>query len=106
MRDKMSNILVSVTHFLTKYSSLRDSDERLAANIWYSRIDNIENLNAKDLLSMFAKGKLPSYESISRCRRKVQESNPELRGLKWESRHKQQKKVKNEIKELEVLMND
>ena len=106
MRDKMTNILTLVTGFLNKYPPLRDSDERLAANIWYSKIENIDRLDAKDLLKLFAQGKLPSYESISRCRRKVQESNPKLRGEKWEARHKGQKKVKNEIKELEVLMND
>ena len=106
MKDKMSNILDKVVNLLTKYPPLRDSDERLAANIWYYDINNIDKLTAKELLESFAKGKLHSYESISRCRRKIQEENSELRGLKWDKRHKWQKKIKDEIKELGVLIND
>jgi|TARA_R100000501_G_C2615168_1_gene108894 hypothetical protein len=106
MKDKMSNVLDTVIDLLTKFPSLRDSDERLASNIWFRQIDNLNTLTARDLMDKFAKGELQSYESISRCRRKVQEIKPELRGLKWEKRHKRQKKVKDEVKELGVLIND
>ena len=105
MKDKMSKILDTVINLLTKHPSLRDSDERLAANIWYNYVKNINDIDAKTLLSKFAAGKLPSYESISRCRRKVQEETPTLRGRKWEKRHSKQKNVKNEIKELETIIN-
>ena len=105
MKDKMSNILDKVISLLTAHPSLRDSDARLAATIWNSQI-NTDDLTSKELLLQFAEGKLQSYESISRCRRKVQELKPELRGLKWEKRHKRQEKVKNEVKELGVLIND
>ena len=105
MRGKMSNILDRITDLLTKFPVLRDSDERLAATIWNSQI-NTDDLTSRELLLQFAEGKLHSYESISRCRRKVQEIKPELRGLKWEKRHKRQKKVKDEVKELGVLIND
>ena len=105
MKDKMSNILDRVISLLTQYPFLRDSDTRLAATIWNSQI-NTNDLTSKELLLQFAEGKLQSYESISRCRRKVQELKPELRGLKWEKRHKKQKKVKDEVKKLGVLIND
>ena len=105
MKDKMSNVLDRVINLLTKYPPLRDSDERLAATIWNGQVNTYE-LTAKELLLQFAQGKLYSYESISRCRRKVQEIKSELRGLKWEKRHKRQKKVKDEVKELGVLIND
>tara|TARA_Y100000593_G_C4236414_1_gene299784 strand:+ start:453 stop:851 length:399 start_codon:yes stop_codon:yes gene_type:complete len=100
MRQKMFSVLNEVSTFLTKCPPLRDNDERLMANIWSKYMGNIEYLNAKDILTMLARGELPSYESISRCRRKLQELHPELRGEKWEKRHKSQTKVKNELKQI------
>ena len=102
----MKNMLNKVVNLLAKHPSLRDSDDRLTATIWYQNVKNVKNIDAMTLLHKFAEGKLPSYESISRCRRKVQEEKPELRGLKWEKRHNRQKKVKQEIKEIGVLLND
>ena len=46
---------------------------------------------------MLANHKLPSYESISRCRRKIQEKNPHLRGEKWNERHGRASKIRKEI---------
>jgi hypothetical protein len=46
---------------------------------------------------MLARKELPSYESISRCRRKIQEIKPHLRGEKWTSRHKRAKNIRKEI---------
>ena len=89
MKDKMSNILDKVVNLLTKHPSLRDSDERLAANIWYNHVKNIDDIDAKTLLSKFAAGKLPSYESISRCRRKVQEEKYRKKSLNLEVRNGQ-----------------
>ena len=101
----MKNMLDKVINLLTKYPSLRDSDERLAANIWYNNIKNVDEIDAITLLSRFAEGKLPSYESISRCRRKIQEEKPDLRGKKWAKRHSKQKVIKDQIKEMGVMLN-
>ena len=102
----MKDVLNRVINLLTKHPSLRDSDERLTANIWYNSTKNVKEIDALTLLSRFAEGKLPSYESISRCRRKVQEEKPELRGKKWEKRHTRQKIIKEQIKEIGVMLND
>ena len=102
MRQKMFSVLDEVSKFLTKYPSLRDNDERLMANIWWKFLgeSEIDNMSARDILKRLAKGDLPSYESISRCRRKIQETTPILRGTTWEARHKRQKSVKNELRQL------
>ena len=100
----MKNMLNKVVNLLTDHPSLRDSDERLTANIWYNYIKNIDELTAREIMTSFAEGNLPSYESISRCRRKIQEEKPELRGKKWIKRHAKQKDIKNEIKELETII--
>ena len=98
---KIFILIDEIEIFLKKDKGLRDSDERLMANIWAKHIGlNILNLlNATDILKMLAKGDLPSYESISRCRRKLQQESPELRGSKWEGRQvNAQKDIKKELK--------
>ena len=94
----MKKILNKVVNLLTKHPSLRDSDERLIANIWHSHIKNVEDVDAVTLLTRFAKGKLPSYESISRCRRKIQQEKPELRGKVYNMRKgKKQDQWRNDL---------
>ena len=86
-----------VKKLLTNHPSLRDNDERLMANIWWNHIPNIENMNGKEILTLIAKRKLPSFLSVSRCRRKIQETKPNLRGEKWAARHKRAEKIRKEI---------
>ena len=94
---KLFSVIDEVEKFLTKYPVLRDDDERLMANIWNAHIGNLEDIDGKEVLHMLANHELPSYESISRCRRKIQEIYPHLRGEKWEQRHKRAKTIKKEI---------
>ena len=94
---KLFSVKNEVEKFLTKYPLLRDDDERLMANIWSSHIGNLEDIDGKEILHMLANHKLPSYESISRCRRKIQEIKPELRGEKWAKRQTRAKKIRKEI---------
>ena len=94
---KLFSVINEVEKFLTRYPLLRDDDERLMANIWSSHIGNLEDIDGKEILHMLANHKLPSYESISRCRRKIQETKPHLRGDKWSGRHKRADKIRKEI---------
>ena len=94
---KLFSMIDEIKKLLTKYPSLRDNDDKLMANIWCNRIDNLDTTTATTVLTMLAGRKLPSYESISRCRRKIQETKPHLRGEKWIERHKRAKTIKKEI---------
>ena len=94
---QLFSVIDEVEKFLTEYPILRDDDEKLMANIWNSHIGNLEDVDGKEVLSMLANHKLPSYESISRCRRKLQEECPNLRGEKWHERHKRAETVQKEI---------
>ena len=96
---KLFSVIDEVEKFLTKYPILRDDDEKLMANIWNSHIGNLEDIDGKDILHMLATHQLPSYESISRCRRKLQEECPNLRGEKWYERHKRADNIRMEIVE-------
>jgi len=94
---KLFSVKNEVRQFLVKYPVLRDSDERLMANIWVKHLGDFNKISVTDVLHMLAKGELPSYESISRSRRKIQEIYPHLRGEKWEERHKRAKIIRTEI---------
>ena len=98
---KLFSVINEVEIFLIKHPALRDNDERLMANIWAKYIGNRDDMDGpeswQDMLSLLAKGRLPSYESISRCRRKIQEKKPHLRGEKWDKRHGRAKEIRREI---------
>ena len=86
-----------VFELLTNFPHLRDSDEKLCANIWFSHLEH-SCYNVKQFLKMYADGKLPNSDSITRCRRKIQEEHPELRGNSYSQRQAKQEKIKEELK--------
>ena len=94
---KIFNLAIEVQKVLKKHPVLRDNDNRLIANIWFKRIPNIDSLNGKALLKMIAKGKLPSFASIVRCRRKIQQEDKTLRGELWDKRHKTAEDIRKSI---------
>jgi len=58
---------------------------------------DITTLSTRDFLKGLHSKQYPSFEGVGRCRRKLQEKHPELRGTKWNARHAEQEKVKTEI---------
>ena len=90
MIQEIKNIKVRVTFLLTKHEHLRDDDNKLIASMYFNmaklRIKD-NNYSAMDFLGDFAKGLFPSPESIRRCRQKIQEQNPQLRGESYKERH-------------------
>lgn len=90
----MFQIKDKVEQYLTKYPHLRDDDNKLMASIWEAEYNAKRNKSTKDIpawdfLFEFSKGSLTSSESVRRCRQKLQEENPHLRGKKWALRHQQ-----------------
>ena len=88
-----------VKKLLTNHKGLRDNDNKLLASIWYLKANKIEE-GALSFLNQISQGNLPSSESIRRCRQKLQELNPELRGKLWNKRHGLQEKIKQELREM------
>lgn len=91
-----------ITELLEKLPHLRDSDEKLIANIWHSEIgkDRVKILTTFDFLSELSAGKLSSPESIRRTRAKIQEQNENLQGTKYKKRSKLGAEVRQEIHKL------
>jgi len=82
--EQMKTIKEEIEFLLVNYPILRDDDYRLISNYFAFLLeDKIDEMSAKDFLKLFSKGKLPHTESISRCRRKLQEENPKLRGKNY-----------------------
>ena len=90
---KIYNLAEKVEILLTKYPTLRDDDKLLVTKLWDIELQRL-NINPKTntvsiFLSLYQQGKLSNAELIARARRKVQELNPELRGVNWLERHKE-----------------
>ena len=100
MKKKIINLSDQVIKLLKKKSHLRDNDRRLICNIWWKSVSNPELLMFEDFINLYIEGKVPESDSITRCRRKVQEENEELRGKSWDLRHGLEDIIKEEIKEI------
>jgi len=96
--SKMKSVEPLVREYLEHNPALRDDDNRLLATIWYTVLKSrIDTMSGFDVLKMVALGELPHFESVGRCRRKLQEHDVTLRGIKYQDRQKHQKKWKKEI---------
>ena len=100
MKRKITKLVDRVTRLLRDKSTLRDDDRRLTCNIWWKSVANPELLMFEDFIALYIKGKVPESDSITRCRRKVQEENKDLRGESWDLRHGLEDAIKDEIKEI------
>jgi len=91
-----------ITKLLTEQPYIRDRDNSIIAEVWSKEIAkfaNLESLSAIDLFCIISCDTLTSPESITRCRRKIQQENPSLRGEYYNARHKGQIEVKQELKD-------
>ena len=100
MKKKVTKLVDRVTRLLTVKSDLRDNDRRLICNIWWKSVSNPELLMFEDFIELYIKGNVPESDSITRCRRKVQEEKKELRGKSWDLRHGLEKAMKEELREI------
>ena len=100
MKKKIINLSDQVTNLLKKKSHLRDNDRRLTCNIWWKSVSNPELLMFEDFINLYIDGTIPESDSITRCRRKLQEEIKELRGKSWDLRHGLEDEIRNEIIEL------
>ena len=89
-----------IIKLLLTQPELRDDDYKLIATIWEYEAVGSDIMTAADFLNDFGKGKYTNPESIRRCRAKLQEEMPELRGKKYLKRHRHQTDVIDQLKEL------
>lgn len=77
MFRKLENLIIRI---LMEDEESRNSDNRLYVAVIDSIVSNGSSMSLKDVFLNQKKLGIPPFESISRCRRRVQSDYPELRG--------------------------
>tara|TARA_R110002167_G_scaffold48013_2_gene141912 strand:- start:1140 stop:1448 length:309 start_codon:yes stop_codon:yes gene_type:complete len=85
-----------VKFILERSPEARDNDNILLWIVWKKEYPIIDN-DIEEFKKLFISKQLPSMESITRARRKLQEVYPELRGLKYDKRQNNQKLYKEDL---------
>lgn len=100
---KIGTKIGKVESLLQSKPHLKDNDNLLLANIWASEVEEmgIDPAKVSVFLALYGLGYLSNAESIRRCRQKLQQENPELRGNNYKGRQISYDKVKDELKNLE-----
>ena len=98
---KILNLQDKVEILLTKYPELRDDDKLLVSKMWEIELKK-QNLDPSTtpinmFLSLYENSCLSNAELVGRARRKIQESNLELRGESWNDRHKEAELTRRKI---------
>jgi hypothetical protein len=79
-----------VKFLLETNPSLRDNDMKLIATYYFHEIgkEEIDSLNAYDLLTKISSSKMTNFETIRRLRMQLQQHDEELRGSEYKNRKK------------------
>ena len=87
----MKDYAIVVERILREHPDVRDDDQRLYVWICNEINPDILRLPFGKTFWFHDETGLPSYETITRQRRKLQEQHPELRGKKYQQRQGRQK---------------
>ena len=87
----------TIKSILQSNEKSRNSDFRLYCILLMRLGFDPKNISAFDLLKGMQEKTYPNLESVGRARRKLQESNVELRGSSYESKKEYEKIVKTEL---------
>ena len=71
-----------VTNLLEKHPVTREDDFKLVLGVYLATNKNVFNMNFVDVMKNHEKLGLPSFASITRARRKICESRPDLKDKK------------------------
>jgi hypothetical protein len=79
-----------VRFLLQTNPALRDNDMKLIATYYFHEIgkEQIDSMNAYDLLTKISSSKMTNFESIRRLRMQLQQHDEELRGSEYKNRKK------------------
>jgi hypothetical protein len=79
-----------VRFLLQTNPAVRDSDMKLIATYYFHEIgkEQIDSMNAYDLLTKISSSKMTNFESIRRLRMQLQQNDEELRGSEYKNRKK------------------
>lgn len=99
--NKIRSVQTDVESLLLEAQKYRDSDALLVAAFYYKlKGKKLHGISAVEFLKLLVDGLLPFPDTITRCRRKLQEKRPELRGKTWKKRQELEKEFREDINEL------
>tara|TARA_R100000655_G_scaffold40612_4_gene76404 strand:+ start:175 stop:462 length:288 start_codon:yes stop_codon:yes gene_type:complete len=84
-----------VYNLLVKNGNLRDNDNKLVVEVWREEF-SAYNITYS-FFNAYSEGKITPADTITRCRRKIQQEIPALRGAKYEARHKRAEFIRKTI---------
>lgn len=85
-----NDIMAQVEKIMREHSEARDDDFKLYGWACKESDARVMSLSFSQVLWNASKLNIPSYESVTRARRKLQELHPELRGKKYQARQSKQ----------------
>lgn len=91
----MKDHLTLVENILRAHPVTRDDDFRLYVWACFMIKPELMHMKFEQAMWFHDENGLPSYESITRARRKLQEQIPELRGKKYKERQARQEEYIN-----------
>jgi hypothetical protein len=102
MINKMKNLKPKVEEILRKNMRCRDSDSILYSTLLYFEIgaERLKSMSGYELLGVIAEDRYPSYDTIARVRRKLQNEDETLRGKSYNERHNLEAEVRTNISSL------
>ena len=86
----MKNYYNAVKEMLTEYPETRDDDMLLYARFCYKYEYVTSGDSFMSVMCNAKINKLPSFESVTRARRKVQENEPSLLGKRYRDRRREE----------------
>ena len=96
---KPSTYKEQVTNILTRSPKSRNDNAILYFHVLkqFYNVD-LREISAFDIFARAGEKTLPSYDSITRTSRILQEKNPELRGTEWSKRHKMEDPIVEDLR--------
>lgn len=85
-----NDIMAQVEKIMREHPEARDDDFKLYGWACKESDERVMQLTFTQVLWNASKLNIPSYESVTRARRKLQELHPELRGKKYQARQSKQ----------------
>lgn len=95
---KIKQVKDVVKTTLQTHPETKDSDLRLLKRIWWKEFQDNGCSSFIQFLSMLEEGKFTHPASVIRCRRKLQQHEPELRGTNQKEKNEVQEIVKTDLK--------
>ena len=104
---KIGTKISKVESLLKSKPHLRNDDNMLLVNVWANELQERgvlpKSIKDYNFLALYGLGELSNAESIRRCRQKLQQENPELRGGNYKGRQMAIDDVIEELKNFDKI---